>query len=149
MIASVPWKHRVCCFLTKYPNQFAYKFLFISHSVHRELLQYFQILRDMIRIIVMHVNQRVSLLISISCIWKAEFKFEKSCHDNRIGMNNNFFCGWTLTFVVCCRWSSRRLDHENKNNRHKKFPFFGTNSLEQSSPSTAWLFSDLWKFSKD
>ena len=41
-----------------------------------------------------------------------------------------------------------RPDHENKNNRNKKFPLFGTCSLEQSTPSIAWLFSDLWKFQK-
>ena len=57
-----------------------------------------------------------------------------------------FFSRWTLTLEVCCRWSSCRPDHENKNNRNKKFPLFGTYSLEQSSPSIVWLFSDFWKF---
>ena len=58
------------------------------------------------------------------------------------------FSRWTLTLEVCCRWSSRRPDHENKNNRNKKFPLFGSCSLEQSFPSIAWLFSDFWKFQK-
>ena len=60
-----------------------------------------------------------------------------------------FFSRWTLTFEICCRWSSRRSNHENKNNRNKKFPLFGTCSLEQSTLTIAWLFSDLWKFQKD
>ena len=59
-----------------------------------------------------------------------------------------FFSRWMLTFEVCCRWSSRRSNHENKNNWNKKLPLFGTCSLEQSTLTIAWLFSDLWKFQK-
>ena len=68
-----------------------------------------------------------------------------------------FFLTWTILSLISdfCfflnvynLWLSRRSDHENKNNRNKKFPLFGTCSLEQSTPSMAWLFSDFKRLLK-
>ena len=79
-----------------------------------------------------------------NCVWSC-FHFDIQVfiwHGSEIldkAFHSRFFCGWTLTLEVCCRWSSRRPGHENKNNRNKKFPLFGTNSLEQNSPSIAWI----------